>query len=114
MALKRRSARMPPTPGEVLREMLQSDSHITQDRLAVAMQVTRYSINQLVNDRRAVTPDMALRLAKALSTSPEFWLDLQRQVDLDAARRRARAQRLVVRTVRDPVPDEDLFYDAST
>lgn len=79
--------RSPPHPGDVLRRLL-ADRRITQDRLAEAMRVSRYSVNQLINGRRAVTAEMALRLAKALSTSPEFWLNLQRGVDLHDARRR--------------------------
>jgi addiction module HigA family antidote len=50
------------------------------------MCVSRLSVNQLVNDKRAVTAEMALRLAKVLGTAPEFWLNLQRAVDLHKAK----------------------------
>src|SRR6185437_12902632 len=77
---------LPPSPGEVLRGIL--DRHeLTQDALAAAMGVSRYSINQLVNDRRGVTAEMALRMATALRTSAEFWLNLQRNVDLALAQK---------------------------
>ena len=47
----------------------------------------RQSVNELLRERRAVSPEMALRLGKLFGTSPEFWLNLQRNVDLwDAAR----------------------------
>src|SRR5712675_1761507 len=72
----------PPRPGDVLRVQIFATTNITQERLADDMKVSRYSINQLVNNRRAVTPEMALRLAKATSTAPEFWLNLQRNFDL--------------------------------
>lgn len=114
MALGRRSENAPPTPGEVLRKLLHPDvtqDRLTQDRLAGAMGVTRYSINQLVNDRRGVTPEMALRLAKALSTSPQFWLDLQREVDLYEASRRLDATLTKIEVVRAPLTEKELFYD---
>jgi antitoxin HigA-1 len=76
----------PPTPGEVLRRLLHDAGNATQEELAEAIGVSRYSINQLVNNRRTVTAEMALRLAQAFTTTPEFWLDLQRQVDLHRAR----------------------------
>jgi addiction module HigA family antidote len=68
-------------PGEVLRKAL-TDNDITQETLADALNVSRYSVNQIVNAKRNITTDMALRLAKALSSSAEFWLNLQRQYDL--------------------------------
>jgi addiction module HigA family antidote len=78
--------RRPTLPGEVLRDEVLRTCGITQDRLAEAMCVSRYTINQLVNGRRSVTPETALKLAKAVGTSPEFWLNLQRAVDLYEAR----------------------------
>ncbi|MGH7688224.1 MAG: HigA family addiction module antitoxin [Gemmatimonadaceae bacterium] len=80
----------PASPGDVLREAL-SNNELTQDQLADAIGITRYSVNQVINGRRAITPVMALRLARATDTSPEFWLNLQRAVDLFAARRRYEA-----------------------
>jgi addiction module HigA family antidote len=68
-------------PGDVLRTVL-TDHVITQDTLAEALRVSRFSVNQIVNGRRNITPEMALRLSRALSSSPEFWLNLQRQYDL--------------------------------
>jgi addiction module HigA family antidote len=79
----------PISPGEVLRDDILAGSGITQDALANAMGVSRFSVNQIVNDRRAVTADMALRLSRVLRTTPDFWLNLQRDVDLYRARRRA-------------------------
>jgi len=101
----------PPTPGEILRELLEGEPQITQDRLASAMGVTRYSINQLVNDHRNITPEMALRLAKALSTTPDFWLNLQLAVDLHRSRRKLAAELASVRRVRTAMPDHELFDD---
>ncbi|HWA90500.1 MAG TPA: HigA family addiction module antitoxin [Rhizomicrobium sp.] len=60
---------------------------ITQDQLARAMAVSRLSVNQLVNGKRSITADMALRLARVLGTTEEFWFNLQRDYDLSEARR---------------------------
>ena len=111
MRVRRASvAAAPPAPGDVLRERILSDRRITQEQLAKAMRVSRFSINQLVNGRRSVTAEMALRLSRATSTTPEFWLDLQRGVDLYRARLRLRHELGAVRIVRRPVPQRDLFY----
>lgn len=80
------------SPGDVLRKDYVARGRLTQDQLASAMGVSRFSVNQLLNDRRNVTAEMALRLARVLGTSPEFWLDLQRDVDLERARRRKGAE----------------------
>lgn len=72
----------PPSPGEVLKRYIVNGERITQDALAAAMGVSRLTVNQLINNKRTVTAEMALRLAKVLHTKPEFWLNLQRAVDL--------------------------------
>jgi addiction module HigA family antidote len=77
-----RAIRRPTSPGDVLREEILDANKLTQDELADAMQVSRYSVNQLVNGKRNITAEMAIRLSAATSTSPKFWLDLQRAVEL--------------------------------
>ncbi|WP_327210903.1 HigA family addiction module antitoxin [Rhizobium leguminosarum] len=59
---------------------------VTQDELAKAMKVSRFTVNQLVRGRRNITPEMALRLAKVSGTTEDFWLNQQREVDLFDAR----------------------------
>jgi addiction module HigA family antidote len=59
---------------------------VTQEQLAQSMGVSRYSVNQLVNHKRSITAEMALRIGRVTNTSPEFWLNLQRKVDLFVAR----------------------------
>ena len=76
-----------PTPGEVLKEHIVDARKITQEALAEAMGVSRLTINQLINGKRSVTAEMALRLARVLDTTPDFWLNLQRRVDLAEAQR---------------------------
>lgn len=78
----------PERPGDVLRQyIIDGAEPITQDELAKAMGVSRLSVNQLIRGKRAVTAAMALRLARVLSTTPDFWLNLQHDVDLFEARR---------------------------
>ena len=59
---------------------------ISQYRLAKTIGVPPIRINQIVHGRRAITADTALRIGKALNTTPDFWLNLQRMYDLDVAR----------------------------
>jgi len=80
--------RAPPNPGEILRKRALAELDLTQERLAEALGVSRHTTNQLINGRRGVTPDMALRLGRVLGTSPEMWLALQTRVDLHEARRK--------------------------
>lgn len=78
--------RRPTHPGEMLREDFLPDYELTVSGLAEAIGVSRQSINELLRERRAVSPEMALRLARLFGNSPEFWLNAQRAVDLwDAA-----------------------------
>ncbi len=82
IAMKRR----PTHPGEMLREDFLPDYELTTTALAQAIGVSRQSINELLRERRSVSPEMALRLARLFGNSPEFWLNAQRAVDLwDAA-----------------------------
>jgi addiction module HigA family antidote len=74
--------RRPTHPGEMLREDFLPDYDLTVSGLADAVGVSRQSINELLRGRRAVSPEMALRLARLFGNSPEFWLNAQRAVDL--------------------------------
>jgi addiction module HigA family antidote len=78
--------RRPIHPGEILREEFLPDYGLSVTALAKAAGVSRQSINELLRERRALSTEMALRLSKLFGNSPEFWLNLQRNVDLwDAA-----------------------------
>ena len=74
--------RRPVHPGEILREDFMPDYGLTVSGLADALGVSRQSVNELIRERRAVSPEMALRLGRLFGNSPEFWLNLQRAVDL--------------------------------
>lgn len=77
--------RRPTHPGEMLREDFLPDYDLTVSGLAEAIGVSRQSVNELLRERRAVSPEMALRLSRLFGNSPEFWLNAQRAVDLWAA-----------------------------
>ena len=72
-------------PGEHLAEIIE-ELGITQYRLAKAIGVPQIRISDVVHCRRSITADTALRIGRALGTTPEFWLNLQRMYDLDVAR----------------------------
>jgi addiction module HigA family antidote len=73
----------PPTrPGEMLLKEFLEPLGMTQMELAERIHVSYPRVNELINGKRSVTPDTALRLAKLLGTSPEFWLNGQRNWDL--------------------------------
>jgi antitoxin HigA-1 len=74
--------RKPVTVGEILAQEFMAPMGLTQGALAEAMGVARKHVNELCNDRRAVTAPTALILARVFGNSPEFWLNLQRRSDL--------------------------------
>jgi antitoxin HigA-1 len=78
----------PISPGDFLRHEIMGTLKITQEELADAMGVSRISINQIVNGRRSVTADMALRIGRVTGTTLDLWLNLQHDVDLYEARRK--------------------------
>jgi antitoxin HigA-1 len=80
--------RRPTHPGELLRVEVIPTLNTTQGKLAELMGVSRLTVSQLLHERRALSPDMALRLEKLLGTSAESWLRMQESVDLWEARQR--------------------------
>ena len=77
----------PTHPREMLREDFLPDYGLSVSRFAKALGVSRQTVNELLRERRAVSPEMALRLSRLFGNSPEFWLNAQRAVDLwDAAK----------------------------
>lgn len=72
----------PTHPGAMLREDFLQDYGLSASTLAVALGVSRQTVNELLRERRALSPAMALRLSRLFGNSPEFWLNAQRAVDL--------------------------------
>ena len=84
--------RMPPVhPGEILREEL-TELDLSARGLAYRLDVPTNRITAILNQKRSITPDTALRLARYLGTSPEFWLNLQQAYDLKIARQNKEAE----------------------
>ncbi len=73
-------------PGEILRERFIPEFGLSISRLARDLRVPATRIGEIANERRAITPDTALRLARYFRTTPEFWMNLQIAYDLDLAR----------------------------
>ncbi|MGO9472303.1 MAG: HigA family addiction module antitoxin [Rhodomicrobium sp.] len=74
--------RRPASAGEILTLEFMEPLGLTQSALADAMGVQRKHVNELCNDRRAITAPTALILARVFGNSPEFWLNVQRRCDL--------------------------------
>ncbi len=75
----------PVHPGEVLLEEFILPMNLSQNRLAIDIGVDARRINEIVLGKRAITADTALRLSRFFGNSPQFWLGLQSQYDLDVA-----------------------------
>jgi antitoxin HigA-1 len=72
----------PSHPGEILREDFMPDYALSVAGLARALGVSRQTVNELLRERRALSPDMAIRLGRLFGNSPDFWLNAQRAIDL--------------------------------
>ncbi len=79
----------PVHPGEVLREDYLKPAGMTPNALATKLKVPAPRINDVVLERRGITADTALRLARFYNTTPEFWLNLQAAYDLRVAEKEA-------------------------
>jgi len=79
---------LPPVhPGEILREEFMFPLGISINRLARDLRVPVTRVSEIVNERRAITADTALRLARYFGNSPQFWINLQTNYDLETAAR---------------------------
>src|ERR1700758_432965 len=78
----------PVTPGEMLRDEFLAEYELSQNQLAKAVGISPNRITEIVNNRRRITADTALRFGLYFGNSPEFWLNLQTHYDLKLARRK--------------------------
>ena len=85
-----RMLRKPTTPGEILKEEFLEPLGMTQKQIADHIGCDVKVINRIVNDRSSVTAEVAIRLAAAFRTTPQFWLNAQQAVDIYRASRRLR------------------------
>jgi addiction module HigA family antidote len=93
----------PPHPGETVRYDCLEPLGLTVTEGAKALGVTRQALNNLVNGKSGISPEMALRLSKAFGSSPETWLKMQ--LDYDLAQARLHEDRIQVKRVARPPAD---------
>ncbi len=86
--------RAPSHPGEILREEFLLPMGISQVELAKRLNIPFQRVNQIVGEKRSVTPDTALRLAKLFDTTPDLWLNLQLGWDLYHAQHSTKAKEI--------------------
>ena len=78
----RERKRLPTHPGQMIKGLYLEPFSITITDLAKVLGVSRKTLSKIINERSSITSDMALRLSRAFNTSPEVWLNLQRNCDL--------------------------------
>ena len=86
--------RRPTHPGEILREDVLPHIKMTQQEFADRLGVSRLTISHILNERRGVSPDMAMRLGKLLGNGPEIWLRMQQAVDVWTLEQRGGYERI--------------------
>ena len=84
----------PVHPGEILREDFMKPLGLSVNRLALELHVPATRIGEIVNERRRITAETALRLARYFETNAEFWLNLQNFYDLECERRAGKASEI--------------------
>ena len=86
--MQRKGRRLPPVhPDEILREDMMKPLGISINRLGRDLRVPVTRMSEIVNGRRSITADTALRLGRYFGTTPEFWMTLQAVYDLDSVQR---------------------------
>ncbi|MDL2321588.1 HigA family addiction module antidote protein [Desulfosarcina sp. OttesenSCG-928-B08] len=80
--MRRKITRKRTHPGEIIREEYMKTLNLTVTSLANSLGISRKTLSTIINERAGVTPDMALRLSRAFSTTPELWMNMQRSYDL--------------------------------
>src|SRR5262252_9110127 len=82
----------PVTPGEMLKDEFLVEYGLSQNQLAKAVGISPNRIAEIVNNRRRITADTALRLSLYFGNSPEFWMNLQSRYDLKMARQQLKPE----------------------
>ena len=97
--------RQPAHPGRILKNMYLKPLGITITKLAETLNVSRKALSMIINERKAITTEMALRLSRAFDTSPDLWLNLQKNFDLYQTRQNSKDWQSVpnIKEVLEPV-----------
>lgn len=82
-------------PGRILRDDYLEPLNLTAGKLASALGVSRQNISAILNERAGISPEMALRLARAFDTTPDLWITMQRNHDLYLAAQKFEAEKVV-------------------
>jgi len=93
--------RKPTHPGEILKEEFLVPFGLSQSQLAQELNTTFRTINEIVNEKRNISPEMAIKLSLYFGTTPELWLNLQNQYDLFMAKQKRRALLEKIRPYRE-------------
>lgn len=80
----------PPHPGRILKQDCIEPIGLSITEAALKLGISRQTLSEIVNGKTGITPTMALKLSKAFSTTPEFWLNMQQKYDLAQARKTAK------------------------
>ena len=96
----------PPHPGRIVRKEIIEAFELTVGEAALALGVSRPHLSQLLNGKAGVSPEMAIRLSKALGNNPDFWLRLQKQYELAQALKDA--DKIKVKKLEPKVHEADL------
>ena len=78
----REKKRQPTHPGAILKRQYLEPLNLTISGLSLNLGISRKTLSKIINEHGSITPDMALRLSKALDTTPELWLNMQQTYDL--------------------------------
>ncbi len=97
--------RQPTHPGNILKEDYLKPLSISIQDMASVLGVSRKTLSKIINCRGAITPDMALRLSRAFDTSPELWLNLQKNYDLWHAAHDSKSWKSVKPIFRSTMPN---------
>lgn len=103
-----KKTRRPTHPGNIIKEDYLLPLSITIKDMAATLGVSRKTLSKIINERGAITPDMALRLSRALDTTPDFWLNLQKNFDLWQAKIETQEWKKV-----KPLPQQILHHNSS-
>ena len=81
--------KIPPIhPGMVLKECIESEEGLSQNKLAMLLKIPFVRVNEICNQKRSITPDTAIRLGAFFRQSPQYWMNLQTQYDLEIVERK--------------------------
>ena len=101
--------RRPTHPGSIIKEDYLLPLSVTIKDMADTLGVSRKTLSKIINERGAITPDMALRLSRAFDTTPDFWLNLQKNYDLWVAETASKDWQKV-----KPFPHQILHHNSSS